>query len=148
MIVVIPNLVFRFVDPSYYGDIKGVNETYSDHVIADSWASFVEIILFTILAFFFRKYFTTEDALYVHAHAKQKTHDVRYSKLNVLNKVAEETDDDEVTDIEADCETVEMTNTQSNGDEVDVDNVIQENGARESRETKEEDKIQIVENKE
>ena len=144
MVVVIPNLVFRFVDPSYYGYMVGVNETYSDHVIADSWASFAEIILFTILAVFFRKYFTTEDALYVNAHAKQKTHNVRYSKLNVLNKVNQETDD-EVTDIE--CETVEIT-AQSLEDGEPIGQNEVKNGQNDSNETKEQDNTQSTENKE
>lgn len=144
MVVVIPNLVFRFVDPSYYGYMAGVNETYSDHVIADSWASFAEIILFTILAVFFRKYFTTEDALYVNAHAKQKTHNVRYSKLNVLNKVNEATDD-EVTDIE--CETVEMTAQSLEDGDIIGENQVK-NGQDGTDETNAQDKTERIENKE
>ena len=77
--IVIPNLMLTFTSPYWKGGVPGSNEYYDGHLMVENYVSMIELILFVILAYFFRKYFHPNDAVYAHKNEKYKSHNVRYS---------------------------------------------------------------------
>eukprot|EP01084_Bolivina_argentea_P201388 344249_1 len=113
LFMVIPSLLVTYIGPVFPVRIAGENDMYSGDVMAKAYATFVQLILFTILAVFFRKYFNTEDAIYAHKNHKYKSHKVRYSKVDVTDNVPNFTCTDDEKDVMSNND-IELQNIESN----------------------------------
>ena len=96
--IVIPNLILVFVGPYWKGAIPGSNQYYDGHLMMENYITMIELVLFVILAYFFRKYFHPNDAVYAHKNEKYKSHNVQYSQVDVSDKVLNETEDSSEND--------------------------------------------------
>lgn len=86
MVMVIPSILFRVIEVARvdYPGINSDNPMYADSVIAHAYSTMVELVLFTILASFFKKYFTVSDALKAMKNDENKSHNVEYSAVELM----------------------------------------------------------------
>merc|ERR1712096_496594 len=83
LIMVIPNLCFTFGGASFQHLVLRGKLQYSKTVLADAYAAFIDICLFFVAAIFFRKYFHPDDAVHAFVNEKCKSHDLRYSQIDI-----------------------------------------------------------------